>query len=578
MSTPPARPMAMDPLHITEFASDRYFTKFHQQQQRQKGQRTSASGSSLSSAVTAAAPLPVPTARTPFAAQPLSPFFLPLSETTKPTQETVDEREGFAPPESKQKKGRFRIGRLLHAKSQPVVPSAPSISSAIPAPSVKPVTAVADVLTTPARKPSSGFGAQFHNLPTELQVQIIASMPLADILQLRLSSKSMHAMVMANESPIVRHHLRHNVPAYAKRLFPPDYSHLNFGYLCGIWHRLHVAAKLSSFICQWVTKEIFLRTTEAQKLEFAPQNERMRRRLIPLLFTIFHFFEMYRARHLQYIIDHNGRGLRSTPYTLNPIEAEIMNMYDDRTLLQVHQVFPLVIASFCRRLRPPSYVGRFEKSIRGYLKDKPADDVHVAALCIGGLRQVERFWEIKGYNVRRNAVDVWYNSVTKELAESTTKPRRALMGLSRKMSSLSINADPSQSANSVRNSSLDRDSIDRGSMDDASWERCNNLIFNTSLADGMPMQLLPRDQLRLLLSDLPVLQQLWLVTAEALILERRIVEKQADIRRNAQVMLELIREDGFAEEDEWWYGRGAHDSLKASLDSIEEDLLEGALA
>ncbi|ERS98019.1 hypothetical protein HMPREF1624_06192 [Sporothrix schenckii ATCC 58251] len=75
-------------------------------------------------------------------------------------------------------------------------------------------------------------------------------------------------------------------------------------------------------------------------------------------------------------------------------------------------------------------------------------------------------------------------------------------------------------------------------------------------------------------SDLPVLQQLWLVTAEALILERKIVEKQSDIRRNAQVMLELIREDGFAEEDEWWYGQGAHDSIRPPLDSIEEDMTE----
>ena len=407
-------------------------------------------------------------------------------------------------------------------------------------------------------------------------------MPLADILQLRLSSRNMHAMVMANESPIVRYHLQHNVPAYAKRLYPPDYSQLDFRYLCGVWHRLHVAAKLSSYICQWVTKEIFLRTTEAQKLEFAPQNERMRRRLIPLLFTIFHFFETYRTRHLQYIIDHNGKGLRHTPYTVNPIEAEIMNMYDDRTLLQVHQVFPLVIASFCRRLRPPSYVGRIEKSIRGYLKDKPADEVHVAALCIGGLRQVERFWEIKSYNVRRNAVDTWYNSITKGSAEPTTKSRRALIGLGRKMSTLTVRDDSSATlapaAAGFAKPAHDGSSMDRGSMDDATWERYNSPVFNTSLADGMPMQLLPRDQLRLLLSDLPVLQQLWLVTAEALILERKIVEKQADIRRNAQVMLELIREDGFAEEDEWWYGHGPHDSLKAPLDSIEEDMVEGGLA
>lgn len=562
--------MAMDPLHITEFASDRYFTKFNQQQQRQQQNNAAPSSSGSVSTTTA------PTSPQPLVAQTSSPFFLPLSDTAKAPQQSVDEKEKSVVPELKQKKSRFHLGRLLHTKSQTAIPTTLSIPISTPTPVIatsKPLRTTPDVITASNR--SASFGVQFYNLPTELQIQIISAMPLADILQLRLSSKNMHAMVSANESPIVRYHLQHNVPAYAKRLYPPDYSKLDFRYLCGIWHRLHVAAKLSSFICQWVTKEIFLRTTEAQKLEFAPQNERMRRRLIPLLFTIFHFFETYRARHLQYIIDHDGKGLQQTPYTINPIEAEIMNMYDDRTLLQVHQVFPLVIASFCRRLRPPSYVGRLEKSLRGYIKDKPADEVHVATLCIGGLRQVERFWEIKGYNIRRNAVDVWYNSVTKDPAESTAKPRRALMGLGRKMSSLTIRDDPSAAATTgAAKSTLDGANGERGSMDDATWERCNNLIFNTSLADGMPMELLPRDQLRLLLSDLPVLQQLWLVTAEALILERKIVEKQSDIRRNAQVMLELIREDGFAEEDEWWYGHGAHDSIRPPLDSIEEDISE----
>lgn len=410
------------------------------------------------------------------------------------------------------------------------------------------------------------FDALFLALPIELQIQVIASLPLRDILNLRLTSKTWHALVTMNEGPIVRYHLDHHIPAYAKRLYPPDYANLNFHYLCGLWHRLHVAAKLSFFICEWVTKEIFLRVTDAQKLEFAPQRERMRRRLIPLLFTIFHFFETYRTRHVQYIRDNHGRGLQHTPYTLNPIEVEVMSMYDDRTLLQVHQVFPLVIASFCRRLRPPSYVGRVERSLRGYLREKPADEVHVAALCVGGLRQVERFWEIKGYNTRRGAVDVWYSSVTAEPVDPVSKPRRGLMGLGRKKSTVALRDAASTAQDDA--AATRRGSV--GSQQDGQ----SGLIFNTSLAAGVPMGTLSRDDLRLLIPDLPVLQQLWTVTAEALILDRKIVERSIDIKRNAQVMLELIREEGMDEEDEWWYGQGANDSVRPPLDSIEEDPIE----
>jgi len=82
---------------------------------------------------------------------------------------------------------------------------------------------------------------------------------------------------------------------------------------------------------------------------------------------------------------------------------------------------------------------------------------------------------------------------------------------------------------------------------------------------------LPREYLRLLLADLPSLQHIWLITAEALILERKIVERSQDIKRNAQVMLELIQEDGTAEEDEWWYGRSALESIRLPFEAIEED-------
>ncbi len=206
------------------------------------------------------------------------------------------------------------------------------------------------------------FEEHFSCLPNELQVQIISSLPLSDILNLRLASRSLHALISLNEGPITRYHLDYHIPAYAKRLYPvPEPPLMNFHYLCGLWHRLHIAAKLSHMMCEWMLKEIFLKKTPQAKKDFEPQTERMRRRLIPLVFTIFHFFEKYRELHLKYLADHDGIGLLRKPYTVNPIEAEIMEMYDDETLLRAHQVFPLVLSSFCRRLRPPSYIDSVEK-------------------------------------------------------------------------------------------------------------------------------------------------------------------------------------------------------------------------
>lgn len=369
-----------------------------------------------------------------------------------------------------------------------------------------------------------------------------------------------------NEAPITRYHLDHHVPAYAKRLYPaPQGVPLNFHYLCGIWHRLHVAAKLSYLMCEWISKELFLRNTEEKKREFAPQRERMRRRLIPVLFTVFHFFETYRKLHLKYLAEHDGIGLHRTPYTVNPIETEILNMYDDRTLLRVHELFPLVISSFCRRLRPPSYVGRVERSLRGYLREKPPDEVHVAILCIGGLREVERIWEVKGYNTRRAAVDSWYASVARDTTEPEPKKKRGMLGLKRKKSSLAVGKTSTNDTSGTRNSST---------TNVAQGKQPESLVFLTSLAAGMPMGPLSKEEAKLLLPDLPVLQRIWMETAEAMILDRKIVERPSDIRRHAQIFTDLIREDCAEDEDQWLYGTVAPDSVRPNLDAIEEDAIE----
>lgn len=403
------------------------------------------------------------------------------------------------------------------------------------------------------------FDQLFAALPNELQVEIIASLPLSDVLNLRLASRSLHTLVTLHEAPITRYHLDHHVPAYAKRLYPaPEGIPLSFHYLCGIWHRLHVAAKLSYFICEWAAKELFLRNTEQKKLEFAPQRERMRRRLIPILFTVFHFFETYRKLHLQYLAEHDGNGLSRTPYTINPIEAEIMKMYDDRTLLQVHEAFPLILSSFSRRLRPPSYVGRVERSLRGYLREKPPDEVHVAILCLGGMREVERVWEVKGYNARLTAVDSWYGSITREAAEPEPKKRRGMLGLKRKKSSVAVGkASPTDTLTS------------RGK-----GKSPESLVFCTSLSAGMPMGPLSKEESKVLMHDLPRLRKIWVETAEAMILNRKIVERPSDIRRNDLMLIDLIREGGVEDEDQWLYGTVAPDSIRPNLDAIEEDPLE----
>jgi len=522
---------------LTEFGSKRFHDKIEQQHHEPHHHDTT-------EVIT-----PVPSG---------SKFILPVRES-----KTIDV-EPVKPDHKREKRGFFNLRHkvsLLHSRS----------SHAIETPDV-PIPIHTRPSTESTRK-SLPLDQLFVGLPNELQIQVISHLPLPDILNLRLASKSWHSLITLHERSIVRHHLEQYIPAYARRLYPATAnSELTFHYLCGLWHRLHVAAKLAYMMSDWITKDIFLRQTEADRLAFAPQHERMRRRLIPLLFTVFHFFETYRKLHLEYVEKH-GHGLKMDAYTVNPIEKQIMDMYDDQTLLRVHEVFPLVISSFCRRLRPPTYVGRVERSLRGYIREKPADDVHSAILCIGGMRQVERLWEIKGYNSRRLAVDNWYNSLTKDApSEQPTKTRRSLMSFGRKKSVGSESRENHREHNRSSFSSLHRTRSPSGSMGGgADWGGFDpDWIFHTSLSAGAPMGSLSRDQAQMILNDLPVLQQIWMTTAEAMILDRKIVLRTQDIKRNQQVMLHLIREDAL-DDDEWCYGQKLHDSVKPPANPMNDD-------
>lgn len=550
------RPFTVDTAPATEFGSKQFHDKIeqnhhHQQQQQQPTQTEVNDGT-----------LPFPSG---------SRFSLPLRGESKSEHD------------KKEKKGFFKLRHkvsFLHPKTSPSIdpheplpalPLRPSTESAARKTYDAPIPSKLQPLTD--SHPSLPLDQLFAGLPNELQIQVISNLPLPDILNLRLSSKSWHSLITAHEGSIVRHHLQQCIPEYARKLYPVnDPTDFNFHYLCGLWHRLHVAAKLAYMMSEWITKDIFLRQSDSQRLAFASQHERMRRRLIPLLFTVFHYFETYRRLHLRYVEKH-GHGLKMDPYTVNPIEKEIMELYDDQTLLRVHEIFPLVISSFCRRLRPPTYVGRVERSLRGYIREKPADDVHTAILCIGGMRQVERLWEIKGYNSRRVAVDNWYNSLMKDppAEQPQHKTRRSLMSFGRKKSTSGETREGHREHHRSSFSSLHRARSPTGSIDAGSeYAFDSNWIFNTSLSAGVPMGSLSRDQAQTILDDLPVLQQIWMTTAEAMVLDRQIVGRPQDIKRNQAVMLDLIREDGRDERDEWGYGRKLHDSVRPPMNVVPE--------
>lgn len=542
----------MDPLHITEFASERYFSKLRQL--NENAENAGPSAGSGSETTTSTQP---PT-------QPQT-FDLPLILRQQPI---VHEPIPLRPSDQKKRSLGHDLTSLRTQRRPSFTGSFGSLRAKYTVvhktPTVPTLVEHHEQIVAEEGGIHQGLTLSdlFLSLPNELQEQIIAPLPIHDILNLRLVSKSFHTFVTLNENPIARYHVANSLPPYALRLYPyTNLAEINLHYLCAIWHRLHVASKLSTMISRQTVKEIFLKKTEAELRDFEPQHRRMRQRLMAIVFTLIHFFETYRDLHVRHLAE-GGIPLNRQAFTTNPIEEKVLSMYDDQTLLQVHLGWTVVISSFSRRLRPPSYAGGLERAIKGYLKDRPADEVYTAILAVGGLRQAQRFWETKGYGARRNAVDQWYgfitgNSISVEPV-AVIKSKMSLLHLGRRKKEKEVVL--ATEASRFEGTGHDATSCNEWFCVKPSCQAArrrhstDNLVFHSSLASGPPMGPLSQSHLQLLLPDLQHLSNIWIHTAEAMILNRKLVARPQDIKKNAAIFLELIRDNGTNDMDEWSAG------------------------
>jgi hypothetical protein len=429
------------------------------------------------------------------------------------------------------------------------------------------------------------FEEHFFALPSDLQVNVVAFLCVPDILKLRQVSKNWLQFITVNETPISRAFLEHNpIPRFAVDLYPLRApSELDLYYISALWHRLAVTSKLSTLLTDWITTDIFLRNNETQQLEFSPQRARIHRRLIPIIFTIAHFFETYCRLHLRHVLE-NGCPLLPENYIINPIERHIMKMYDNETLLQVHQFFPFLLQYLSRKLRPPSYFGRLERSLHGYSRSSLPPPVLVGILCIGGMKEVTRISKIESHDSRRMAVDDWYLAMFQQPIDYAHETHHWPLGLGQKKSKHpSSSAAPNSCQNQTCNSTPTARNDSKSSKTPTSTigQPGNNTLLFTNgqsligLSDGpgdtkdlkgkgkqkasasslsvARTQRLSAEHARALLKDLPALEQIWVPTAEALLLARRATERWQDIKRNGQAMNELIL-DEITAADELFYG------------------------
>ncbi|KAK5651603.1 hypothetical protein OQA88_11876 [Cercophora sp. LCS_1] len=362
-----------------------------------------------------------------------------------------------------------------------------------------PASAYPALLLEPGPCGSGALQAPLDKLPSELKQEIFSFCDVTDILNFRLASRSWNDFVVSQELPIAFSHIRRpHIPALAIQLFPPS-SNTDLRYIYNLWQRYSTACGLAALMSDWITTDMFLQKTPEERAQFRNRESLMRRRMVPILLIIMHFFDTYRT-------------LRSDPSTADldhaHLENRIMSEYDNETLLHVHQFFPVLMTFQARKLRPPSYFSLVERSLRGYLSEPPPDNVQIAMLYIGGLPQLLNITQVKSYEELRRAVDDWYESVTRE-SQSVNDGKGAKPSLE-----------------------LTRERKGKGKA---------TMSLTTSLEAGRQTRPPMGRELQEILERLPVSKgQIWTSTAESILIERGVIGKVEDLKGHAGVFQELV--------------------------------------
>lgn len=342
---------------------------------------------------------------------------------------------------------------------------------------------------------SSTFQNYFAALPVELQLHILSFVPISSLLSLRLASRPWYTFLTSQDTPLASAHLRQShIPTFALSLFPlPPPTPPTLSYLSQLDHRYLTACRLSTAISDWITRDQFLWRKPLERAAFSESEALLRKRLVPLLLFAQHYFESY----VRLLIDHPPSATTTEPeLSHEELERLIMREYDNIALLQVTQFFPVLLTYQARRLRPPSYLGELEKPLRGYYRSDPVPEgVQVAMLYVGGLREVWRLAAgVQRYEKLRRAVDAWWEGLVGE-CEGASERR------------------------------------DRG--------KGKEVAPPVGVRVG-PVGVMTRDETERVLGRLPAKSEIWVNTAEKVLLERGAVPRSQDIKRNGAVLQNLV--------------------------------------
>ena len=307
--------------------------------------------------------------------------------------------------------------------------------------------------TDSLRLSSRSLGDLFFGLPVELQLEVVNKLFFFDLLSLRRTSQKFRELTMQNESHIVRHHIGQWVPLHITKLYPPPTDvPPTLGYLTDLAYKQRVSTHLALSLARQIVKEMMggRQSRRMSKEATVYVLNQLRLGMAPLIFALFHFFETYRTRRLECLLgdnDHDSAtvGLDHLPLVDKMrLQGDIISQYPDNLLLQVHQMYHLLLHLFMRRMSSPSF--SVQRTLGCWTRQRPPNQAFAKVLILGGIKEVWHIYRIKGYSRRRKALDKYLRKLDMERAcppkcKSGSKARATTTSRQSKGPSIPLNLD-----------------------------------------------------------------------------------------------------------------------------------------
>jgi hypothetical protein len=212
------------------------------------------------------------------------------------------------------------------------------------------------------------------------------------MLRLRLVSKQLKELVAKCSSAFIRHYVQHELDSIQLHHFPPPApGKATFKYLIEMHHRKVTSEGLTRLLCDYADKQMNGWVDERKRCKFTKTYDRMREKMIPLIYTLAHFLEEFRLtfihRAMSRAYPHPSFKIYSGGAALWDEQEAVMDRYDPMLLLDCYHVYGFLLQAIEHLVRPT----RKQRLKRRLTRQPPwnIDTQEIANLLVlGGMDQV----------------------------------------------------------------------------------------------------------------------------------------------------------------------------------------------